>query len=162
VYGADRYLLDLRKARLNYGSCRRAVRDMARWARKTWPRASHFVLIENAGYGVELIIDLKRELTGVTKITANQDGDKIARAESASDALESGNVFVPGYGPPWQPAYDEARTSHDVVDFIASCAIFPHGSHDDDVDAWSQAQNWLRSRSSAPARGSSILLRGRR
>lgn len=163
IRGADRYLLELRKARLNYGSAKRAVRDMAVWVQRTWGRRVRLnVLIENAGYGVEMIDDLKREIVGVTKIPAGQDGDKIARAEAASDALESGNVFVPGYGPPWQPAYDEARSPDDVNDFIASCAIFPHGAHDDDVDAWSQAQNWLRGRNTAPARGSSILVRTRR
>jgi predicted phage terminase large subunit-like protein len=122
---------------------------------------SGFVLIENAGYGVELVVDLKREITGVTKISPGQEGDKIARAEAASDALESGNVFVPGYGPPWQPAYDEARTPADIADFIASCAAFPHASHDDDVDSWSQAMNWLRARATRQSRGYSILT-GRR
>ena len=159
--GADRYLLDLRKARMNYSTCKRTVREMTRWAQKTWRRARVHTLIENAGYGVELIVDLKREITGVVKITPGADGDKIARAEAASDSLESGNIFLPGYGPPWQPAYDELRTPADVADFISSCAVFPHGAHDDDVDAWSQGQNWLRGRTTTPARGSSILL-GRR
>lgn len=158
VHGADRYLLDLRKARLNYGSAKRAVKEMSKWARKTWPRARSFVLIENAGYGGDMADDLKREIQGVTKINPGKDGDKITRAEAASDALESGNNFVPGYGPPWQPAYDEARSPDDVVDFIASCTSFPFASHDDDVDAWSQVQNWLRGRTTTPARGSSILL----
>lgn len=162
VKGADRYLLDLRKARLNYSSAKRAVREMAQWANRTWRRTPCYVLIENAGYGVELITDLKREVTGVTKINAGGEGDKISRAESASDALESGNIFLPGYGPPWQPAYDEMRSPADVVDFIASCSNFPFAVNDDDVDAWSQAQNWLRGRTTTPARGSSILLGRRR
>lgn len=162
IRGADRYLLDLYKGHANYPSAKRKVIEMARWARKHWRNCRHFVLIENAGYGVELIQDLKRELTGVTKIVPGKDGDKIARAEAASDALESGNCFLPGYGPPWQPAYDETRTPAEVADFIASLAIFPHGQHDDDVDAWSQCMNWLRARTTTPARGSSILLRRRR
>jgi predicted phage terminase large subunit-like protein len=161
IRGADRYLLDLRKARLNYGSCKRQIKEMAVWADRTWRRVRQAVLIENAGYGVELVDDLKREVRGVLKISPGVEGDKISRAEAASDALESGNIFLPGYGPPWQPAYDEAKTPADVADFIASCAVFPHGANDDDVDAWSQAQNWLRGRMTAPARGSSILL-GRR
>jgi predicted phage terminase large subunit-like protein len=163
VKGADRYLLELRKARMNYGSAKRAVLEMTRWARKVWPRAQHFVLIENAGYGVEMITDIKREVSGVIKIPAGRDGDKIARAEAASDALESNNIFLPGYGPPWQPTFDEARSPADVVDFVSSCTVFPFGAHDDDVDAWSQCQNWLRSRTTTPARGSSIFQsRGRR
>lgn len=162
VVGADRYLLDLRKARLNYGAAKRAVREMAQWAREIWRGCRHVVLIENAGYGPELFTDLKREITGVTKISVGGEGDKIQRAEAASDALESGNNFLPGYGPPWQPAYDEARTPADVADFIHSLALFPHAAHDDDVDSWSMAMNWLRARSTAPSRGSSMLVGRRR
>lgn len=157
VVGADRYLLDLRKARMNYGGAKRQIIEMAKWARKTWPRISHHVLIENAGYGVELVDDLKREITGVTKISPAADGDKITRAEAASDALESGNIFLPGFGPPWQPAYDEHKSPADTADFISSCAIFPHGANDDDVDAWSQCQNWLRGRAARPTRGYSLF-----
>jgi phage terminase large subunit-like protein len=81
------------------------------------------------------------------------------RAESASADLESGNVFLPGYGPPWQPAYDEAKCPADVVDFISNAALFPNAAHDDDVDAWSQAMNWLRGRTVTPLRGHSLLVR---
>jgi predicted phage terminase large subunit-like protein len=158
VRGADIYLLDLRKGRMNYGACKRAIKEMAEWSQKTWRRVRSATLIENAGYGPELIDDLKRDIRGVTKITVGADGDKVTRAEAASDALESGNVFVPGYGPPWQPAYNEAKSPADIVDFIASCAVFPHGANDDDVDAWSQTMNWLRGRTVGYARGSSILL----
>ncbi len=161
VSGADRYLLDLRKGRMNYSAAKRAIMEMSRWSTKTWRRVPNYCLIENAGYGVELIVDLKREVNGVTKISIGGDGDKIQRAEAASDALESGNVFVPGYGPPWQPAYDEQRCPADIVDFVSSCAVFPHGANDDDVDAWSQAMNWLRSRSTKASRGYSVLT-GRR
>lgn len=162
VAGADRYLLDLRKGHMNYSASKRQIREMAQWSRRVWRRVPNYILIENAGYGVELIEDLKRELTGIIKISPSVDGDKIARAQAASDALESGNCFLPGYGPPWQPAYDEHRTPAEIVDFISSCAAFPQAAHDDDVDAWSQAQNWLRGRFTRPARGSSVLLSRRR
>lgn len=158
VKGADRYLVDLRKGRMNYSAAKRTIREMALWSRKVWGRIPNHVLIENAGYGPELIDDLKREITGVTKVSPGADGDKITRAEAASDALESGNIFLPGYGPPWQPAYDEHKSPADIADFISSCAIFPHGANDDDVDAWSQAQNWLRGRSVRPTRGFSALV----
>ena len=114
------------------------------------------MLIENAGYGVELIVDLKREIPGVQKISPGPEGNKETRAESASDALESGNYFLPGYGPPWQPAYDEHMSPDDVVEFVANCARFPHGKHDDDVDAWSQFGNWIRSRQTVPIRTSKL------
>jgi predicted phage terminase large subunit-like protein len=152
VKGADRYLLDLWCEKMNYGKAKRTIRDAALWASKVWRASYQSVLIENAGYGVELIVDLKRDVIGVQKIVPGPDGNKETRAESASDALESGNYFLPGYGPPWQPAYDEHRTPQDVANFIASCARFPHGKHDDDVDAWSQFGNWIRSRQTAPIR----------
>lgn len=159
ISGADRYLLDLDKGHMNYSKAKRRVKEMATWARKLWPRTPHYLLIENAGYGIELIIDLKRELTGVVKISPSADGNKITRAESACDALESGNVFLPGYGPPWQPAIDESRCPSDVADFINNAALFPNAAHDDDVDAWSQAMNWLRGRAVSPLRTTSALKR---
>ena len=154
ISGADRYLLDMRLGKMNYGLAKRTVREMALWARKRWRGCRHQILIENAGYGVELITDLKRELTGVIKISPGQDGSKVMRAEAASDGLESGNYFLPGFGPPWQPAYDEHKTPSDVADFIHNAAVFPNATHDDDVDAWSQLGNWLRDKQTQPIRTS--------
>lgn len=162
VLGADRYLLDLKKGHMNYTQAKRQILEQARWARKIWPRSAHYVLIENAGYGVELIIDLKHEhLSGLVKISPGQDGDKIVRAETACDALESGNCYLPGrrLGSDELSMPDEANCPADVVDFINSCAIFPNGLHDDDVDAWSQCMNWLRSRPMAKMRMSSPFKR---
>lgn len=152
IKGADSYLLDVRLGKMNYPLAKRTIKEQALWARRAWPRSRHFLLIENAGYGVELITDLKRELTGTLKISPGQDGDKVMRATTASDALESHNCFLPGFGPPWQPAYDEAKTPDDVVRFISSCASFPNASHDDDVDAWSQMVNWKRAKTTTPMR----------
>lgn len=155
IKGADNYLLDIRLGKMNYGLCKRTVREMSVWARRIWPSVPHYILIENAGYGVELIVDLKRELSGVVKITPGIEGAKELRAESATDALESGNYFVPGYGPPQHPAFEEAKSPADVVAFIDNCARFPNGMHDDDVDAWSQFGNWRRSKTTSPLRTSS-------
>ena len=164
VRGADRYLVDLRLGKMNFSSTKRQIKEMSQWARKTWRSASHYCLIENAGFGPELIIDLKREITGVIKIDAGAEGNKVQRAISACDALESGNVYLPGHGPPWQPALNEALCEGDIADFIANLALFPNGRHDDDVDAWSQAMNWLRSRTWEPIRTSNPFKRlaGRR
>ena len=164
VRGADRYLVDLRLGKMSFSPTKRQIKEMSQWARKTWRSASHYCLIENAGFGPELIIDLKREITGVIKIDAGAEGNKVQRAISACDALESGNVYLPGHGPPWQPALNEALCEGDIADFIANLALFPNGRHDDDVDAWSQAMNWLRSRTWEPIRTSNPFKRlaGRR
>lgn len=161
IAGADRYMLNLRIGKMNFASAKRMIRDEWNWVRTTsrFRGVPIYVLVENAGYGVELITDLKREITGVTKISPGAEGNKVARAEAASDALESGNIFLPGYGPPWQPVYDETLSPDEIRQFINNCALFPNASHDDDVDAWSQCQNWLRARSHAPIRTSSALAR---
>jgi predicted phage terminase large subunit-like protein len=162
VKGADRYLIDLRKGHMNYSQAKRAAIEQAQYARRLYPRTAHYILIENAGYGVELIIDLKRVLTGVTKVSPTQDGDKIMRAEAASSDLESGNCWLPGIGGGADETLGPAKTaSADVTDFINNLAIFPNGAHDDDVDAWSQCMNWLRSRVIARGRTSSPFKRRR-
>lgn len=154
VIKADRYLLDLKKGHMNYSQAKRAIIEQSRYVRKLFPTSAHYCLIENAGYGVELIEELKRELTGVQKISRGSDGDKILRAESACSDLESGNCYLPGFrmGADEFSMPDESRCPADVVDFIDSLAGFPNVKYDDDVDAWSQCMNWLRSRSIQPAR----------
>lgn len=162
VKGGDRWLLDVRTDRMSYSTAKRSIIEQARWARKIWPRCRHYVLIENAGYGVELILDLKRELTGVTKLSHSGEGDKVMRAEAASDALEFGNCFLPGAKESSDelsmPDYKQCPSS--TIEFIESCAVFPNGEHDDDVDAWSQCMNWLRSR--VISRGRTASAFGRR
>ncbi len=152
IHRADAYLLDLRLGKMGYPVAKRTVKEMALWARRAWPKSRHFLLIENAGYGSEMIVDLKRELTGVTKLSQGSDGDKVMRATTASDALESHNCFLPGFGPPWQPTYEEARTPEDVVKFVANAAAFPNAAHDDDVDAWANMVNWKRAKTTTPMR----------
>lgn len=163
VKGADRYLLDLRKGHMNFSQAKRAIKEQAQYVRRMYPRTAHYVLIENAGYGVELIVELKRELTGITKISPTQDGDKIMRAEAASSDLESGNCWLPGIGGGADETLGPANVvSGDVADFINNLALFPNAAHDDDVDAWSQCMNWLRSRVIRPGRTYSAFKTRRR
>ena len=162
VKGADRFCLDLRKGHMNYNQAKRAIIEQATYVRKLYPRVAHYVLIENAGYGVELIVDLKRVLTGIQKVSPGADGDKIMRAEAASSDLESGNCWLPGIGGGADETLGPAKVvSADIEDFINNLALFPNAAHDDDVDAWSQAHNWLRSRVIRPGRTSSPFKRRR-
>ena len=158
VRGADAFLLDIHTRHMNYKQAKRTIIEQARYVRKLYPRARHVVLIENAGYGVELIVDLKRELTGVQKIPVEEQ--KFMRAESASDDLESGNCWLPGFGGGADDSLGPARkVSKEINEFIESCAVFDNGAHDDDVDAWSQAMNWKRSRITRPGRLGSVFAR---
>lgn len=151
--GADRYLIDIRTSHMSYSQAKRAVIEQARYVRAMYPKARQKILIENGGYGPELIVDLKRILTGVEKVSPASEGDKEIRADSAADDLQAGNVWLPGIGAGADTTLGPAGTvSKDINDFIESCAVFPHGKHDDDVDAWSQAMNWLRSQIIIPGR----------
>jgi predicted phage terminase large subunit-like protein len=148
VVGGDRYLIDLKKGNMSFSQAKRATLEQARHVRTLFPHAAHYVLIESAGYGDELHTELKRELTGVTKLSHAREGDKVLRAEAASADLESGNCYLPGQreGRDEMSMPDESKCSADIVDFINSCAVFPNGRYDDDVDAFTQAVNWIRSR----------------
>jgi predicted phage terminase large subunit-like protein len=158
VWGVDkanRYMLDARTDRMGYDAAKRAVTEMSRWARRMWPGTQHRTLIENAGFGAELIIDLKRELGLVEKISPGAEGNKGQRAFSAAGDLETGQCFLPGRIKDDLSGPDESSPAitHSLVE---EAALFQmdgsHQSHDDQVDAWSQAMNWLRSRQSRRAR----------
>jgi predicted phage terminase large subunit-like protein len=159
VWGVDkanRYLLDARTDRMGYDQCKRAVTEMSRWARSHWKHCQHRTLIENAGYGAELIVDLKRDIGFVEKGQPNVEGTKGMRALAASDALETGNCYLPGRMKDDLSGPDERVCPNITMSLIEEAAMFQldgsHGSHDDQVDAWSQAMNWLRSRQTGRAR----------
>jgi predicted phage terminase large subunit-like protein len=156
VWGADRanrYLLDARTEKMSFEQAKRAITEMSRWARRHW-RCQHRILIENAGYGVELIEDLRRDVGGVEKITSNAEGTKGQRAMGAAGRMKE-DLSGPA---PSSPAL--------TISLVEECAMFQvdgsHGSHDDQVDAWSQCMNWLRRRQSAPARTWSSFRNARR
>lgn len=141
VHKSDRYLLRRVREQLSYGATKRAMKEVRRWAGETFPEAGITTLIEKSANGVDIIADLKREITGVVEHLAQTD--KMQRAEQAEPVLEAGNCFVPGYKLPDMSGPDTARTPAWVQDFIGELARFNKGEYDDQVDSWSQAMNWL-------------------
>jgi len=150
VIGADRYLLRLTWARLDLTATCTALEEHYYWAVKRWPQAAHNTVVENTANGPDVIATMKRRIPGVVPWPAK--GDKTQRAIAASPDLEAGNVFLPGAYSPELDGADPARTPAIVQDFIETCAKFPYDEHDDAVDAFSQAINWLRSRGSGETR----------
>ena len=142
IRGADRYLLHGYRQRANLQATKDAMRAAHRWIETRWPRTPHTILIEKTANGVEIIAELRRELPGIVKVSVSTD--KITRAIAASPPLEAGNVFVPGRANP------NSAAGYDAPDWIANlieeAATFPNGDHDDQVDAFSQAINWARTR----------------
>ena len=59
----------------------------------------------------------------------------MARAAAVLPQIEAGQVYLP------QPRWPDGQLRPEsawVDDFIETCAAFPHGTHDDDVDALTQ------------------------
>ncbi|PFT73134.1 terminase, partial [Bacillus thuringiensis] len=119
--GADMYLIDNLKARMNFPTTLQAIRNMVR----KHPKA-HAKLVEDKANGPAIISMLKNEIGGM--IPVNPQGGKVARVNAVSPYIESGNVYVPRQAP-W------------VHDFVEECASFPNGKNDDQTDAMSQALN---------------------
>jgi predicted phage terminase large subunit-like protein len=132
--GADRYLLDQVRDRLDLPGTLLAVRRLS----ALWPEA-HLKLVENKANGPAVIQSLHHEIGGLVEV--NPEGGKMSRAAAASPQLESGNWYLPHpMLKPW------------VEGFIAECATFPAGANDDQVDAWSQGAQRLLHHHAIPVR----------
>lgn len=157
VRGGNRYLLRRWKERANLGATKTAMKELRAWSLALWPRVAHNLLIENSANGPEIISQLKREIPGVTAIKVSTD--KIARAEAVEPDLENGSFFLPGWARADLSGPDENQTAAWVIDFVETCARFPAGDNDDDVDSFTQAGNWIRLKGAGGMRTS--VARGR-
>jgi predicted phage terminase large subunit-like protein len=134
--GADRYLLGQIRARLSFTESVKAVKALA-----AWQPAAKAKLVEKKANGDAVVNTLKRKVTGL--ILLEPEGGKEVRAAAAEPIVEAGNVFLPaGEFIPCPPGYEPTR----VEEFIKEHAVFPNGSHDDQVDGMTQAMNWLDNR----------------
>jgi len=98
----------------------------------------NYVLIEDAASGQSLVQTLKSS-TRLPILPVRPLGDKVARAHACAPLVESGKVFIP----------DQASWRRDFLDEVCS---FPAAPHDDQVDAMSQALNYLRENDYPPYR----------
>lgn len=118
---ADKFLLDYYKERADITATMKAIRGLA----AKWPMAIR-KLVEDKANGPAVIQMLRSKMTGL--IAVNPRGGKISRAYAVQPEVESGNVYLP-----------HPRLYPWVSGFIESCAGFPNMTHDDDVDAFTQA-----------------------
>jgi len=119
--GADMYLIDQTRAKMDFPTTLQAIRNMIR----KHPDA-HAKFVEDKANGSAIISMLRREIGGV--IPVNPQGGKVARVNSVSAYIESGNVYLP-------------RTAPWIEDFLNEASAFPNGKHDDQIDGMSQALN---------------------
>lgn len=130
--GVNVYLLDQSWGHFDFvKTCQELVRMAARW-----PDAL-LKVVEDAANGPAVIATLRSQVGGIVPETPQ--GSKKARAYATTPFMEAGNV--------WLPQSDlttaDGSTFAWVDDFIQECSSFPNGSHDDRVDAYSQAVNRL-------------------
>jgi predicted phage terminase large subunit-like protein len=123
--GDDAYLLDQVRGRMSFVDTCMAVRQLS----ARWPQATA-KFVEDKANGTAVINQLRAKVPGLIPI--EPDGSKVARASAVSPFVEAGNV--------WLPVPEIAAW---VGGFIEECANFPLSTHDDQVDAASQALNRL-------------------
>lgn len=151
IHGGKRYALKMRKERMGFAQSLTEMLTMREWALDRWPHARITTLIENRANGPEIITQLRKEVPGV--LPYNPSIDKTQRAEACEPDFESGSVYVPGAQDAGLHTYDVAETPSWVQELIESCAVFPNGQHDDDVDALTMGLNWARIHASGRAWG---------
>jgi predicted phage terminase large subunit-like protein len=135
--GTDRYLIAQVRGRWTFTTTLDRMRD---WAHGGGPygRFVHQRLIEAKANGPAILDTLKEEISGLKPI--NPKTSKEARARSVTPEIESENVRLPY---PGDPGNDWVR---DVL--LPELRDFP-ASHDDQVDALTQALTELRERGRA-------------
>ena len=118
--GANRFLLDLVRDRMDLAKTILAVRQLS----ARYPMA-HTKLVEDRANGPAVMQSLHNKVGGF--VAVNPIGGKLSRAAAASPMLESGNWYLPHPQlAPW------------VDGFIGECSGFPKAQYDDQVDMWSQ------------------------
>ena len=118
--GADRFLLDHVRARMDMPATKEAVRALS----ERWPKGGA-KLVEDKANGPAVIQELQHDVDGLIEVTP--EGGKIARAHAAPQ-VEAGNIYLPHPAiAPW------------VEPFLDEAAAFPNGRNDDQLDVMTQA-----------------------
>lgn len=119
--GADIYLIDLLKKRMDFPDTVRAIRHMS-----AKYKDRHSIIIEDKANGSAIISYLRHEIQGLIPI--QPQGGKVVRANVVTGVVEAGNVYLPKY-------------ADFTNEFVEECASFPNGVNDDMVDQMTQAIN---------------------
>jgi predicted phage terminase large subunit-like protein len=129
MLGSDYYLIDVFRNRLSYPDLRRKV---AALADRYGPE---IILIENAGPGMSLLQDLRRDPPPGMPYPIGQkpEGSKHERMEAQSAQIEAGHVHL-------------LKEAAWLATFLLEILAFPLGGHDDQVDSVSQFLKWAAKR----------------
>ncbi|WP_240959469.1 phage terminase large subunit [Novosphingobium olei] len=123
------YVVDLYRGRLLYPELKRKARELAEL------HSVDQVVIEKCAASEALIEELRRE--GYQRIhPVKPKGSKYERILARTALIEAGRVWLPQH-------------AHWTADFLHEAAMFPHGKHDDQLDALAYGLQWLTEYSGA-------------
>lgn len=123
--GSQAYLLDMVRDRMNFPQTLDAIRALS----AKWPQA-YAKYVEDKANGPAVMAMLSGEIGGL--IPVNPEGGKIARANAVSAYAHAGDILLPA--PALLP---------NVGELLEELKLFPASSHDDSVDALTQAVSQL-------------------
>lgn len=119
--GADKYLIDQVRGRMDFVATLAAIRNMS----AKWPKA-RLKLVEEKANGAAVISMLRHEIGGIVPVIPKES--KIARVSAVSPDIEAGNVYLPS-----------PDICNWIGQYIEEASAFPAGTNDDQVDSTSQA-----------------------
>ncbi|PTK37723.1 phage terminase large subunit [Staphylococcus hominis] len=127
--GADFYCIDQVRDQMDFTQSLQAVINL----KNKYPRCRR-ILIEDKANGPAIISTLKNRVSGIVPITPRES--KEARAYAVTPFFEAGNVHFK----------QDIRSLNDTIEEMVA---FPAASHDDTVDATTQALNYFAQRPTA-------------
>ncbi len=133
------YFIDQLRARMGFDATEQAIDEMIR----KWPQIRDLV-VEDKANGSAIIQRLRKKYSFVTAV--NPEGGKEARANAVEPVLRSQSVLLPAKAV-W------------LEEFIREAIQFPLAAHDDQVDAMTQAVNYLTTSSSGQFHQAMVNLR---
>lgn len=131
--GANRFLMHSIRRRMTFTQTLTTVKLWCQPHGTPWAELCHERVVEDKANGTAIIDTLKEEVPGM--IAINPSDSKEARARAVTPEVEAGNVLLPL---PSEPGHEW------VTDLVAEARDFPNGTHDDQVDALSQALSRMR------------------
>jgi predicted phage terminase large subunit-like protein len=122
---ADCFLLHQVRERLELPQTIAALENLT----ESYPQA-FAKLIEDKANGPAVMQTLQQKIQGMLPV--NPQGDKVARARAVTPLIEAGNVYLP-----------HPKVYEWVDEMISRFTSFPRTDYDDEIDAASQALNYL-------------------
>lgn len=133
--GPYRFLIDQQRGRWSFTQTLEQMKAWGPDGGSDYAGQVHEVLVEDKANGSAVIDVMRKTLSGLIPISPRES--KESRARAVTPDIESHHVLLPFPGDPGNEW---------VADYLDEFRNFPHGTHDDQVDASTQALNRLRER----------------